>query len=189
MKSAGSGWRTLGAYRKEWQRRQGSPHVIPLQQFEAMMHHLQTVREMHQQDLPAGCGSVILPHALAKEYRHTEREWGWQWVFPQRNRWKDAASGKEDRHHQDPSVVQKKAVKQTVKCAGLTNRQGATRSSIRSQPICWSAGKISEPFRTDGPLGSRHHHDLHPRSQARPDGSHQSSRPAAAAAPCGYRVQ
>ena len=71
------------------------------------MHHLQTVREMHQQDLPAGCGSVILPHALAKEYRHAEREWGWQWVFPQRNRWKDAASGKEGRHHQDPSVVQK----------------------------------------------------------------------------------
>ena len=45
---------------------------------------------MHQQDLASGWGSVNLPHALAKKYRHAQREWGWQWVFPQRNRWKDA---------------------------------------------------------------------------------------------------
>jgi integron integrase len=93
--------------------------LFPVTQFEALRQHLQTVREMHQQDLAAGWGSVILPHALAKKYRRAEREWGWQWVFPQRNRWKDSASGKEGRHHLDPSVVQK-AVKQAVQRAGLT---------------------------------------------------------------------
>ena len=40
-------------------------------------------------------------------YRHANRQWGWQWVFPQRNRWKDAATAKEGRHHLDPSQVQK----------------------------------------------------------------------------------
>jgi site-specific recombinase XerD len=56
---------------------------------------------------------------LAKKYRHADRQWGWQWVFPQRNRWKDVATGKEGRHHLDPSLVQK-AVKQAVERAGLT---------------------------------------------------------------------
>jgi site-specific recombinase XerD len=73
--------------------------LLPGTQFKALRHHLQTVRAMHQQ------------------------EWGWQWVFPQRNRWKDAASGKEGRHHLDPSVVQK-AVKQAVKRAGITKPAG-----------------------------------------------------------------
>jgi len=97
--------------------------LLPGTQVKARRHHLQTVREMHQQDLTEGWGSVILPYALAKKYRHAEREWGWQWVFPQRNRWKDAASGQEGRHHLDPSVVQK-AVKQAVKRAGLTKPAG-----------------------------------------------------------------
>jgi integron integrase len=97
--------------------------LLPGTQFKALRHHLQTVRATHQQDLAAGWGSVILPHALAKKYRHAQREWGWQWVFPQRNRWKDAASGKEGRHHLDPSVAQK-AVKQAVKRAGITKPAG-----------------------------------------------------------------
>jgi hypothetical protein len=43
-------------------------------------------------DLEAGRGAVVLPHALERKYRHANRQWGWQWVFPQRNRWKDAAT-------------------------------------------------------------------------------------------------
>ena len=50
----------------------------------------------------------------------------WEWtsrVFPQRNRWKDAATAKEGRHHLDPSQVQK-AVKQAVGRAGLIKPAG-----------------------------------------------------------------
>lgn len=93
--------------------------LLPGSQCEALKRHLQHVRRLHQQDLAAGWGAVILPHALARKYRHADRQWGWQWVFPQRNRWKDAATGKEGRHHIDPSLVQK-AVKQAVERAGLT---------------------------------------------------------------------
>jgi site-specific recombinase XerC len=73
-----------------------------------------------------GWGSVILPHVLADQYRHAEREWGWgwQWVFPQRNRWQDANSGKEGRHQLDPRVVQK-AVKQAVKRASFIKPAGS----------------------------------------------------------------
>jgi hypothetical protein len=40
---------------------------------------------------------LVRPHALARKYRHADRQWGWQWVFPQRNRWMDAATAKEGR--------------------------------------------------------------------------------------------
>lgn len=84
----------------------------------ALQEHLEHVRRLHEQDLTAGWGAVELPYALARKYRHGDRQWGWQWVFPQRNRWKDVATGQEGRHHLDPSVVQK-AVKQAVQRAGI----------------------------------------------------------------------
>ena len=60
---------------------------------------------------------------LARKYPNANRDWGWQWVFPQRGRWRDPATGREGRHHLDPSVVQK-AVKQAVRTAGITKAAG-----------------------------------------------------------------
>jgi len=40
-------------------------------------------------------------------------------VFPQRGRWRDPETGREGRHHLDPSVVQR-AVKKAVQEAGIT---------------------------------------------------------------------
>lgn len=34
------------------------------------------------QDPAAGWGAMMLPHALARKYRHADRQWGWQSVFP-----------------------------------------------------------------------------------------------------------
>lgn len=97
--------------------------LLPGSQRELLMRHLQDVRRLHQQDLAAGWGAVMLPYALARKYRHAAREWGWQWVFPQRNRWKDATTGDQGRHHLDPSVIQK-AVKQAVGRAGISKPAG-----------------------------------------------------------------
>jgi integron integrase len=97
--------------------------LLPTSQREALKRHLQDVRCLHQKDLAAGWGAVILPYALARKYRRADRQWGWQWVFPQRNRWKDATTGKEGRHHLDPSLVQK-AVKHAVVSAGITKPAG-----------------------------------------------------------------
>jgi hypothetical protein len=41
--------------------------LFPGTQFEVLRHHLQADRVMHQQNLAAGWGSVILPHALEKK--------------------------------------------------------------------------------------------------------------------------
>ena len=66
---------------------------------------------------------MILPHALARKYRSADRQWGWQRVVLQRNRWKDAATAMERRHHLVPSLVQK-AVKQAVGRAGVSKPAG-----------------------------------------------------------------
>jgi len=94
--------------------------MIPKRLSKKLRNHLEEVRSIHKRDLMDGWGQVRLPYALARKYRNAATEWGWQWVFPQRNRWKDAATAKEGRHHLDPSQVQK-AVKQAVGRAGLIN--------------------------------------------------------------------
>jgi integrase len=56
--------------------------------------------------------------ALGGKYPNAALEWGWQWVFPQSHRWRDARNRTEGRHHIDPSVIQK-AVKRAILRAGI----------------------------------------------------------------------
>jgi integron integrase len=80
---------------------------------------LASVRELHEQDLSEGFGRVELPEALMRKYPAAATEWRWQWVFPQRGRWRDPSTGRQGRHHVDPSVVQR-AVRDAVRRAGIT---------------------------------------------------------------------
>lgn len=91
----------------------GLLYVSGLRLLPTAKRHLENVHRLHQRDLEAEWGAVMLPHALASKYRSADRQWGWQWVFSQRNRSKDAATAKEGRHRLDPILVQK-AVKQAV---------------------------------------------------------------------------
>lgn len=93
--------------------------VLPHSLVPALQEHLLGARILHRSDLAAGWGRVLMPYALDRKYPNTSREWAWQWVFPQQNRWRDGESGAQGRHHLDPSVVQK-AVKRAVLEAGVT---------------------------------------------------------------------
>jgi integron integrase len=93
--------------------------VLPQSLVPELQGHLLKVRQLHRGDLTAGWGRVVMPHALARKYPNADREWAWQWVFPQHNRWHDPDNGTQGRHHLDPSVVQK-AVKRAVAEAGIT---------------------------------------------------------------------
>jgi hypothetical protein len=93
--------------------------LLPQSLVPELRQHLQRVRQLHRADLAPGWGKVLMPYALARKYPHADREWAWQWLFPQQNRWRDASSGRQGRHHIDPALVQR-AVKQAVKAAGLT---------------------------------------------------------------------
>src|ERR671919_2266589 len=89
-----------------------------------LQNHLARVKALHQQDLAQGHGEVYLPHALARKYPHTAKEWGWQYVFPARDVAVDPRSGITRRHHVDPSVINK-AIKAAVRRAGLTKHISA----------------------------------------------------------------
>jgi integron integrase len=88
-----------------------------------LREHLRIVRAMHRRDLAAGWGRVEMPEALSRKYPRAETDWRWQWVFPQRSRWVDAATGREGRHHLDETILQR-AVKEAVRRAALTKRVG-----------------------------------------------------------------
>lgn len=93
--------------------------LIPL-----LQNHLAGVKILHQQDLARGYGTVYLPHALARKYPYAAKEWLWQYVFPARNLSVDPRSGVTQRHHIDPSIVNK-AIKVAVRRTGLTKRISA----------------------------------------------------------------
>ena len=73
----------------------------PLQQ------HLRQIKWIHERDLANGWGLVLMPDALDRKYPNAASEWCWQWVFPQKNRWKDPRTKWEGRHHVDASILQK----------------------------------------------------------------------------------
>ena len=87
----------------------------PLQQ------HLKTVKAIHERDLAIGWGRVVLPDALDRKYSNEPREWRWQRIFPQKNRWKNPKTGEEGRHHVHESIIQK-VVNGAVKRADLAKR-------------------------------------------------------------------
>lgn len=93
--------------------------MLPKTLVSPLGRHLGSVKERHDKDLAEGFGRVELPEALVRKYPAAATEWAWQWVFPQRGRWRDPSTGRQGRHHVDPSVLQR-AVRHAVRGAGIT---------------------------------------------------------------------
>ena len=88
--------------------------------------HIEKVWRIHQKDLKEGCGSVYMPYALSRKYRNADREWGWQYIFPSRNRSVDPRSDKVRRHHLNQQVLQR-TIKVAIRKAAI-NKQGSSHS-------------------------------------------------------------
>jgi len=95
--------------------------MLPGAAIPVLKAHLEEVRRMHQHDLGAGGGAAPLPGAYERKSPGAAKQWGWQFVFPARRRYQDAARSGWRRHHLHESVVQR-AVKEAVARAGLTKR-------------------------------------------------------------------
>lgn len=95
--------------------------MLPSAVKELLRRHLKGVRKIHGQDLADGYGRVLMPYALDRKYPNAATEWRWQWVFPQKRRWRNPSSREEGRHHMDESIVQR-AVKEAVISAGVVRR-------------------------------------------------------------------
>jgi integrase len=92
--------------------------MLPEQVVQPLQAHLGRVRALHNADLAAGLGEVSLPRALARKYPRAGCEWGWQFVFPSKNRSADPESGVIRRHHVYPDTLQR-AVKEAARAAAI----------------------------------------------------------------------
>lgn len=95
---------------------------VPLQE------HLKYVKKIHEKDLTEGWGRVQMPGALERKFPNASKQWRWQWVFPQENRWKNPTSEEQGRHHVHESILQKAVARAATK-ACLVKR--ATCHSFR----------------------------------------------------------
>jgi integron integrase len=93
--------------------------MLPPSLVEHLRRQLERAKALHEMDVRESFGHVYLPYALARKYPNADREWGWQYVFPARQRSVDPRSGREQRHHIAETALQK-AVRAAIKGAGIT---------------------------------------------------------------------
>ncbi len=82
---------------------------------------IESVGQLHQQDLAEGYGSVWLPYAMKVKAPNAAKELAWQWVFPASKLSADPHDGAVHRHHMHESVFQN-ALTRAVKAAGISKR-------------------------------------------------------------------
>jgi integron integrase len=102
--------------------------MLPLSQVEVLRQHIEKARDLHDRDLVAGNGSVILPDALERKYPRAPWELAWQWVFPASRLYVNRENGLFQRYHLHETVVQR-AVREAVRAAGIA--KAATCHSLR----------------------------------------------------------
>jgi len=85
-------------------------------------------------ELAEGGGDVELPYALAAKYPKAAREWGWQYVFPAKDKSVDPRSGAVRRHHVDEQVLQR---------AMREARSGGSHRHRETRPCAYAAAAVS----------------------------------------------
>jgi len=88
-----------------------------------LLHHLASVKQLHERDIEAGFGFTWLPYALDRKYPNADREWIWQYVFPSTIRSPDRTDGVIRRFHMSPKTIQH-AMRRAVQKAGIAKRAG-----------------------------------------------------------------
>ena len=83
--------------------------------------HLSQVKVLHQNDLSAGLGSVIMPFGLDKKYPSAHKQWMWQYVFPAPNLSIDPATGATRRHHIHETALQR-SIRNATRLAKIDKR-------------------------------------------------------------------
>lgn len=92
--------------------------VLPSVVKERLQEHLKGVKELHEKDLAAGYGEVLMPDALGRKYPNAGKEWAWQYIFPSMKLSVDPRSGRVGRHHISDNSIQE-AVKNALRKAGI----------------------------------------------------------------------
>lgn len=90
--------------------------MLPQKLIPKLKAHIQKVQEIHNLDLNAGWGRVALPEGIERKYPTAAKEFKWQWLFPQKNRWCNKETGEQGRWHLDESLMQRAVKKAILEC-------------------------------------------------------------------------
>lgn len=97
--------------------------VVPLPKklIPILRTHLSHTHSLHEDDLEAGYGEVLLPPALARKLGNAAKDWRWQYAFPATRLAADPRSGKLRRHHIHETGLQK-SIRNSAKKVGINKR-------------------------------------------------------------------
>jgi integron integrase len=90
----------------------------------ALRDQVETVAQLHGQDLTAGYAGTFLPTALGDKYKNAARELVWQWLFPAKMLTLIPGTNEHRRYHLHETHVQK-AIRLAVRKSRITKRASA----------------------------------------------------------------
>lgn len=96
---------------------------LPRSLVDGLKAQVSEVATLHEKDILAGYGEVLMPEALAAKYSNAARELKWQFLFPSGRLSVDQRSGIVRRHHLHESGLQR-AVKLAAMRSGISKRVG-----------------------------------------------------------------
>lgn len=78
---------------------------LPIKLKEKIIFQIETVCEIHKNDLEQGYGTVFIPYSLEKKYPSAKYDTKWQFLFPMNKTSKDPRSTIIRRHHIHPKTL------------------------------------------------------------------------------------
>ncbi len=101
----------------------GKDRVVPIPKKLLMLlkDHIENVKDLHNEDLKEGYGSVYMPDALGRKYPNAAKEFRWQYVFPSSTISKDPRSKAIRRHHVHERGLQRQ-IKKSSEEMGITKK-------------------------------------------------------------------
>jgi integron integrase len=102
--------------------------MLPAAAIDDLKAHFERVRALHNRDLAAGLGAVLLPHALQRKLPQASTDWVWQYVFPSATISTDPRTGHRGRHHAHEGTVSRE-ITAAVRSSGIGKR--ATSHTFR----------------------------------------------------------
>ena len=106
-----------------WDSKSLKDRTVPLPQTlkAKLVEQAQKVKELHEEDLKVGYGSVYIPYALSKKYPKAKYDTKWQYLFPMKNLSYDPRTKEQRRHHLHPQTLGRN-IKEAAQKAGLNKR-------------------------------------------------------------------
>lgn len=97
--------------------------VVPLPQklTDSLKLQIRKVKQLYEEDVKEGYGSVYLPMALERKYPNANKEFRWQYVFPSSTISRDPRLRIMRRHHVHESGLQQH-IKKSAERAGITKK-------------------------------------------------------------------